>query len=116
MHTLLLALSLALSPAALHRAPAALHRRAPAPLLSEKAWGGELAAEAAAAISAVQRAMQLCQTLACDMAMVDAGSVDSSKQMDACDVTAGVSFIKPGDSTPVTAADFAIHTAPHTLP
>jgi len=28
--------------------------------------------------------------------------------MDACDVTAGVSFIKPGDSTPVTAADFAI--------
>ena len=28
--------------------------------------------------------------------------------MDACDTTAGVSFIKEGDSTPVTAADFAI--------
>ena len=28
--------------------------------------------------------------------------------MDACDTTAGVSLIKPGDDTPVTAADFAI--------
>jgi len=28
--------------------------------------------------------------------------------MDACDTTSGVSFIKPGDDTPVTAADFAI--------
>lgn len=30
------------------------------------------------------------------------------KEMDACDITSGVSFIKEGDSTPVTAADFAI--------
>ena len=28
--------------------------------------------------------------------------------MDECDTQAGVSFIKPGDSTPVTAGDFAI--------
>jgi hypothetical protein len=69
-------------------------------------WGGELAAEAAAAVAAVQRAMQLCQALACEMAIVD--DTSSGKTMDSCDTTAGVSFIKPGDDTPVTAADFAI--------
>lgn len=69
-------------------------------------WGGDLAAEARIAVRCVQRAMQLCQALACDMRVVD--SEASGKEMDECDVTAGVSFIKAGDSTPVTAADFAI--------
>ena len=59
-------------------------------------------------VTTYTQAMQLCQALACEMAVVDSSSVDSSKTMDACDTTAGVSFIKPGDSTPVTAADFAI--------
>jgi len=69
------------------------------------AFGG-LEAEATAAVNCVQRAMQLCNALACEMQMVESSS--TGKQMDACDTTAGVSFIKPGDSTPVTAADFAI--------
>ena len=51
--------------------------------------------------------LQLCQALACDMAVVDADA-SGGKTMDACDTEAGVSFIKEGDSTPVTAADFAI--------
>ena len=70
------------------------------------AWGGPLASEATAAVKAVQRAMQLCNALACEMQTVD--SAADGKQMDECDVQQGVSFIKPGDSTPVTAADFAI--------
>lgn len=69
-------------------------------------WGGDLAAEASAAVACVQRAMQLCNALACEMQTVDSSS--SGKTMDACDTQAGVSFIKEGDSTPVTAADFAI--------
>ena len=79
--------------------------RAAAPTLSA-AWGGELASEASAAVKAVQKAMQLCDALACEMAVVE--SEAGGKTMDACDTTAGVSFIKEGDSTPVTAADFAI--------
>jgi len=71
------------------------------------AWGGDLAEEAAQAVQAVQQAMRLCQSLACEMAVVSADGA-SGKTMDACDTTAGVSFIKEGDSTPVTAADFAI--------
>ena len=71
-------------------------------------WGGALAAEAKTAIEAVQNAMQLCNALACEMAVVDSDSQSAGKTMDACDTTAGVSFIKPGDDTPVTAADFAI--------
>ena len=51
--------------------------------------------------------MQLCQALACEMDMANADAT-GGKTMDACDTTAGVSFIKEGDSTPVTAADFAI--------
>jgi len=74
--------------------------------LSSGPWGAGLAQEARVAVQVVQRAMQLCQALACDMAVVDSSA--SGKEMDACDVTAGVSFIKAGDSTPVTAADFAI--------
>ena len=71
-----------------------------------KLWGGDLADEAIVAVKAVQRAMRLCQGLACDMEAVESES--TGKEMDACDTTAGVSFIKEGDSTPVTAADFAI--------
>jgi hypothetical protein len=95
-------------------------------------WGGDLANEVQTAVRVVQRAMQLCQSLACDMAIVDSSA--GGKEMDACDTTAGVSFIKEGDSSarhwdalirfwcmvlnarvrarapaaPVTAADFAI--------
>lgn len=71
------------------------------------AWGGSFAAEAAAAVEAVQNAMKLCNGLACEMEMAEA-DLTGGKTMDACDTTAGVSFIKPGDSTPVTAGDFAI--------
>lgn len=69
-------------------------------------WGGALNAEAQVAVQCVQKAMQLCQALACDMQVVSSSA--GGKEMDECDVTAGVSFIKEGDSTPVTAADFAI--------
>jgi len=71
------------------------------------AWAGEYSAEAAAAAAAVQRAMQLCNALACDMEMA-ASDPSGGKTMDTCDVTAGVAIIKAGDSTPVTAGDFAI--------
>ena len=71
------------------------------------AWGGDLASEVEFAVSVVQRAMRLCNALACEMAIVEADPT-GGKTMDACDTTAGVSFIKPGDDTPVTAADFAI--------
>ena len=78
-----------------------------------KLWSGDLADEAIVAVKAVQRAMRLCQGLACDMEAVESES--TGKEMDACDTTAGVSFIKEGDSTPVTAADFAtpLNRAPH---
>jgi len=76
------------------------------PIAAEKPWGGDLEAEAAAAVAAVQKAMQLCNALACEMQMVE--SAAQGKTMDACDTQTGVSFIKPGDSTPVTAGDFAI--------
>ena len=74
---------------------------------NDPAWGGDLAAEATAAVNAVQRAMQLCNALRCEMQTVEANPT-SGKTMDVCDTQAGVSFIKPGDDTPVTAADFAI--------
>ena len=81
-------------------------RMSASPATGDGSWGGPLAAEAAAAVAAVQRAMQLCNALACEMQMVDSAS--QGKTMDACDTQSGVSFIKPGDSTPVTAGDFAI--------
>ena len=95
----------------LQLAAAVLAFSAPAAMNSGKTsasatWGGELAAEAKVAVACVQKAMQLCQGLACDMQVVDSSS--SGKEMDECDVTAGLSFIKEGDSTPVTAADFGI--------
>ena len=99
-------LALSWSPAPRLAAPLALrHHHAPPTMAA--AWGGDLAEEAAAAVKAVQGAMQLCQALACEMTMASEDST-GGKTMDACDTTAGVSFIKEGDSTPVTAADFAI--------
>jgi len=71
------------------------------------AYGGDLASEVQTAVDAVQRAMRLCNALACEMAIIS-GDATSGKTMDACDMSAGVSLIKPGDDTPVTAADFAI--------
>ena len=50
-------------------------------------WGGDLAIEGAVAVRAVQSAMQLCNTLACEMVTVESGS--SGKTMEECDVTAG---------------------------
>lgn len=112
-------LVLLLSPMSFHGPATGAHSlgRAPAPRLvapvpadsppTAEPWGGDLAEEAAAAVAAVQRAMRLCNALACEMTIVN-GDPTSGKTMDACDVEAGVSFIKPGDDTPVTAADFAI--------
>ena len=71
----------------------------------EAAWGGDLAAEAAAAAEMVQRATDLCLTLAADLETA-AGSLD--KTMSAGEMQKGISLIKAGDSTPVSAADFAI--------
>lgn len=82
--------------------PLVPHRHA-APSLSA-AWGGDLASEASAAIESVQKAMQLCQALGCEMEMATSDAT-GGKEMDACDMLSGVSFIKEGDSTPVTAAD-----------
>lgn len=65
----------------------------------------DLEAEVTAAVEVVQRSMRLVQALACDM---DVAPPSLGKEMEACDITAGISAIKPGDSTPVTAADYAI--------
>ncbi|CAL1128372.1 unnamed protein product [Cladocopium goreaui] len=70
-----------------------------------RAFGGQLEEEVAAAAEVVQKALALVQALACDM---DVAPPSLGKEIEACDVTAGISTIKPGDSTPVTAADFAI--------
>lgn len=71
-------------------------------------FGGELEAEVKAAADVVQKALLLVQALACDM---DVAPPSLGKEMEGCDVTAGMAGIveiKPGDSTPVTAADYAI--------
>jgi len=68
-------------------------------------FGGQLEEEVTAAAEVVQKALGLVQALACDM---DVAPPSLGKEIEACDVTAGISAIKPGDSTPVTAADFAI--------
>mmetsp|Transcript_65874 Transcript_65874/g.189538 ORF Transcript_65874/g.189538 Transcript_65874/m.189538 type:complete len:335 (-) Transcript_65874:460-1464(-) len=49
--------------------------------------------------------MQLCAALARDMKTV---APSLGKEMAATDISTGMAYIKPGDSTPVTAADFAI--------
>lgn len=69
------------------------------------AFGGQLEEEVAVAAEVVQKALALVQALACDM---EVAPPSLGKEIEACDVTAGISAIKPGDSTPVTAADFAI--------
>lgn len=71
----------------------------------EGSWGGDLSKEAAAAAAVVQSASNLCLKLATEMRTAG----DSlGKAMSQDDVEQGISVIKEGDSTPVTAADFAI--------
>lgn len=53
----------------------------------------------------VQTASQVCLNLASTMKMAEESL---GKEMSAGDTQAGMSVIKAGDSTPVTAADFAI--------
>ncbi|CAJ1440939.1 unnamed protein product [Effrenium voratum] len=67
-------------------------------------FGGKLEAEVLAAVEVVQQALLLVQALACDMEVAPASA---GKELEACYVTAGVA-VKEGDSTPVTAADYAI--------
>ena len=50
-------------------------------------WGGPLRAEALAAIGLVQRAMKLCQALACD-----SSDCNNNSRPDACDIQFGVSL------------------------
>lgn len=68
-------------------------------------WGGDLAKEAKECARVVQMASQVCLNLASKMKMVEESL---GKEMSADDTQAGMSVIKAGDSTPVTAADFAI--------
>lgn len=77
------------------------------PVRASAVWAGPYAAEAAAAASAVQRSIELCTALAGEMRMTVADPT-GGKTMAAADVTSGVALLKGGDSTPVTAADFAI--------
>ena len=72
---------------------------------SETRWGGDLAREAEACAEVLQSASQVCLKLASKMKMADESL---GKEMSASDTQAGMSVIKAGDSTPVTAADFAI--------
>lgn len=64
--------------------------------------------ETAAAVALVNRAVDLCLGLTASMEMVasDAPGVEMSQAQ--LDATRGLSSLKAGDSTPVTAADFAI--------
>lgn len=68
-------------------------------------WGGDLAKEAQVCARVVQTASQVCLNLASTMKMAEESL---GKEMSAGDTQAGMSVIKAGDSTPVTAADFAI--------
>jgi hypothetical protein len=68
-------------------------------------WGGDLALEARVCAEVVQTAAQVCLDLASKMKMAEESL---GKEMSADDTQAGMSVIKAGDSTPVTAADFAI--------
>lgn len=62
--------------------------------------------EAAAAVALVNRAVRLCLDLSSELGSVSADS--PGVELSADQTTAGVSMVKQGDSTPVTAADFAI--------
>ena len=68
-------------------------------------WGGDLAKEAQVCAEVLQTASQVCLNLAAKMEMAEASL---GKEMSADAAQAGMSAIKEGDSTPVTAADFAI--------
>jgi len=68
-------------------------------------WGGDLAKEAQVCAEVLQTASQVCLNLAAKMEMAEASL---GKEMSAEAAQAGVSVIKGGDNTPVTAADFAI--------
>eukprot|EP00961_Rhodomonas_salina_P096483 1297829-Rhodomonas_salina.2 len=71
----------------------------------EPAWGGDLAKEAAFAAKVVQKASELCLKLAAEM---ETAEESLGKEMSQDAVQKGISIIKEGDATPVTAADFAI--------
>jgi 3'-phosphoadenosine 5'-phosphosulfate (PAPS) 3'-phosphatase len=82
-------------------------RRAQVGVLGLRAaeWGGDLAKEAQECARVVQIGSQVCLNLASKMKMAEESL---GKEMSADDTQAGMSVIKAGDSTPVTAADFAI--------
>lgn len=73
--------------------------------LRASAWGGELADEAAACALVVQKASELCLKLAEELTV---SKESLGKDMKKEDTQKGISVIKEGDSSPVTAADFAI--------
>ena len=92
----------------LHAPPLQLgvsHSRSAPVQMHASRHGGDLADEAQAAVAVVQKAMQLCLSLASEMGV---SAPSKGKQMDSSSSETGVSLIKEGDSTPVTAADFAI--------
>ena len=92
----------------LHAPPLQLgvsHSRSAPVQMHASRHGGDLADEAQAAVAVVQKAMQLCLSLASEMGV---SAPSKGKQMDLSSSETGVSLIKEGDSTPVTAADFAI--------
>ena len=92
----------------LHAPPLQLgvrHSRSAPVQMHASRHGGDLADEAQAAVAVVQKAMQLCLSLASEMGV---SAPSKGKQMDSSSTETGVSLIKEGDSTPVTAADFAI--------
>lgn len=69
------------------------------------AWGGDLSDEAAKCALVVQNASELCLKLAEDLTTT---KESLGKDMKKEDTQKGISVIKEGDSSPVTAADFAI--------
>jgi hypothetical protein len=73
--------------------------------LRSSGWGGDLADEAAACALVVQKASELCLKLAEELTV---SKESLGKDMKKEDTQKGISVIKEGDSSPVTAADFAI--------
>ncbi|CAK0827049.1 unnamed protein product [Prorocentrum cordatum] len=70
------------------------------------AWGSRYQQEVAVMVHVVQSAVQLCSEGGQLIEVTAAPS--QGKKMDERDVVAGLSCLKPGDSTPVTAADLAV--------
>ena len=73
--------------------------------LRSSGWGGDLADEAATCALVVQKASELCLKLAEELTV---SKESLGKDMKKEDTQKGISVIKEGDSSPVTAADFAI--------